>query len=67
MISDREFTGRMVQTVFTVTAVVIVAAMMWGAREALMIIYVSAIIAMGFSPLVRVIERQFYFGNSEHI
>lgn len=47
----------MVQTVLTVAAVAVAIAMMWAAREALMIIYVSAIIAMGFSPLVRVIER----------
>ncbi len=47
----------MVQTVFTVAAVAIALAAMWAAREALMLIYVSAIIAMGFSPLVRMIER----------
>jgi predicted PurR-regulated permease PerM len=55
--SDREFTGRMVETVLTVAAVAIVLAAMWAAREALMLIYVSAIIAMGFSPLVQMIER----------
>lgn len=57
MISDSEFTRRMVETVFTVAAVAIAVAAMWAAREALMLIYVSAIIAMGFSPLVRMIER----------
>jgi predicted PurR-regulated permease PerM len=55
--SDKEFTARLLQTVFTVAAVVIVLAVMWAAREALMLIYISAIIAMGFSPLVRIIER----------
>jgi predicted PurR-regulated permease PerM len=55
--SDREFTGRMLETVLTVAAVAIVLAAMWAAREALMLIYVSAIIAMGFSPLVQMIER----------
>jgi predicted PurR-regulated permease PerM len=55
--SDREFTGRMFETVLTVAAVAIVLAAMWAAREALMLIYVSAIIAMGFSPLVQMIER----------
>ena len=55
--SDKEFTGRMLETVFTVAAVIIVLAAMWAAREALMLIYVSAIIAMGFSPLVRLIEQ----------
>lgn len=55
--SDAEFTRRMVQTVVTVAGVAIVLAVMWAAREALMLIYVSALIAMGFSPLVRIIER----------
>jgi len=43
--------------VFTVVAVVIVGAAMWAARAALMLIYVSAIIAMGFSPMVRFADR----------
>ena len=47
----------MVRTVLTVTAVVLIVAVLFAAREALMLIYVSALIAMGFSPLVRVIER----------
>jgi predicted PurR-regulated permease PerM len=57
VISERDFTRRMVKTVFTVAAVAVAMATMWAAREALMLIYVSAIIAMGFSPLVRMIER----------
>lgn len=57
MTDHREFTRRMIQTVFTVAAVAVATAAMWAAREALMLIYVSAIIAMGFSPLVRMIER----------
>jgi predicted PurR-regulated permease PerM len=57
VIPDHDYTRRMVQTVFTVTAVAITVAMMWAAREALMLIYISAIIAMGFSPLVRVLEH----------
>jgi predicted PurR-regulated permease PerM len=36
---------------------VIVVAAMWAARAALMLIYVSAIIAMGFSPMVRFADR----------
>jgi predicted PurR-regulated permease PerM len=55
--SDRQFTQRMVRTVLTVTAVAIVVAALWSARAALMVIYVSAIIAMGFSPMVRVADR----------
>ncbi len=39
----------------------LVAALLWGAylvRDALLVIYVSGLLAMGFSPLVRAIERQ---------
>jgi predicted PurR-regulated permease PerM len=52
----------MVRTVLTVTAVVLVVAALYAAREALMLIYVSALVAMGFSPLVRVIERPWKAG-----
>jgi predicted PurR-regulated permease PerM len=55
--SDREFTRRMVWTVLTVTAVAIIVDALWAVRAALMLIYVSAIIAMGFSPMVRVADR----------
>jgi predicted PurR-regulated permease PerM len=55
--SDRDFTGRMVQTVMTIAAVAILIALLWAAREALLLIYVSALIAMGFAPLVTYIER----------
>src|SRR5665213_4312898 len=47
----------MVRTVLTVAGVAVLLAAMWVARDALMIVYVSALIAMGFSPLVRLIER----------
>jgi predicted PurR-regulated permease PerM len=57
----------MLQTVFTVAAVAIMLAMMWAAREALMIIYISAIIAMGFSPLVRALERPHTSGRQRRI
>jgi predicted PurR-regulated permease PerM len=57
MLSDRTFTHRMLQTVFTVAAVATLLATLWAARDALMLIYISALIAMGFSPLVRGIER----------
>src|SRR5262249_29388272 len=57
MASDRDFTRRMVRTVLTVAAVAILLAALYAAREALMLIYISALIAMGFSPLVRGIER----------
>src|SRR5581483_11247092 len=35
-----------------------VLAALWAAREAVMLIYVSGLIAMGFSPLVSGIERR---------
>jgi predicted PurR-regulated permease PerM len=57
MPSDRDFTRRMLQTVATVAGITILAAVLWAAREALMLVYVSALIAMGFSPLVRLIEQ----------
>jgi len=57
MSSDQDFTRRMLQTVATVTGVAILLAVLWAAREALMLVYVSALIAMGFSPLVTLIER----------
>jgi predicted PurR-regulated permease PerM len=57
MLTERDFTRRMIETVFTVAAVTVAVAAMWAARDALMLIYVSAIIAMGFSPLVRMIEH----------
>src|SRR5260370_5907451 len=47
----------MIQTVATVAATAILLAVLWAAREALLLIYVSALIAMGFSPIVRVLER----------
>src|SRR5262249_42139567 len=47
----------MVETVLTVAGVVLLVAVVWAAREALMLVYVSALIAMGFAPIVQVIER----------
>ena len=57
MLSDRDFTSRMLQTVAAVAGVAILLALLWAAREALLLVYVSALIAMGFSPLVRLIEH----------
>lgn len=57
MLSDREFTRRLIQTVLTVAGVGILLTVLWAAREALMLIYVSALIAMGLSPLVNWLER----------
>jgi predicted PurR-regulated permease PerM len=57
MISEREFTHRAIRVVFIVAAAGILLATLWAARSALMIIYVSSIIAMGFSPMVRRIQH----------
>jgi predicted PurR-regulated permease PerM len=48
----------MLQTVFAVAGVIILIAALWAVREALLLIYVSALIAMGFAPLVRHLERR---------
>lgn len=57
MSPDHQFTRRMAQTILTASAAVIVLAALWAARDALMLIYVSALIAMGFAPIVRFIQR----------
>jgi predicted PurR-regulated permease PerM len=57
MLTDRDFRRRLFETVLTIAAAAIALAALWAASEALMLIYVSALIAMGFSPLVRFIER----------
>jgi predicted PurR-regulated permease PerM len=57
MITDRLFTRRMLQTVFAVAGVTILVITLWQVREALMLVYVSALIAMGFAPLVKLLER----------
>jgi predicted PurR-regulated permease PerM len=67
MVSDREFTRRMLQTVGTITGVAILLALFWAAREALMLVYVSALIAMGLSPLVRLIERPRRQGSTRRV
>src|SRR5262245_4024059 len=47
----------MLETVAALTGVVLLGATLWAAREALMLVYVSALFAMGFAPIVSVIER----------
>src|SRR3954462_9535336 len=58
MVSDRDFTRRMLQTVAAIAGVAILLAVLWAARDALLLVYVSALIAMGLSPLVKIIERR---------
>ena len=57
MLSERDYRRRMVETVLTVAGIFVLLAALWAAREALMLVYVSALIAMGFAPLVQVIEQ----------
>jgi predicted PurR-regulated permease PerM len=57
MSTDREFNRRMVKTVLTVAGLLTLLAALWVARDALMLIYVSCLIAMGFSPLVKLIQH----------
>ncbi len=47
----------MFQTVLTVAGVAILVAILWVARDALLLIYVSALLAMGIAPLVRLLEQ----------
>jgi predicted PurR-regulated permease PerM len=47
----------MLQTVATVTGVGLLLAVLWATREALMLVYVSALIAMGLSPFVEFIQQ----------
>jgi predicted PurR-regulated permease PerM len=67
MPSDQEFTRRMLQTVLTVAAVGILLAALWVARDALMLIYVSALIAMGLSPVVRLLEHPTVLGKRRNV
>ena len=56
-LSDRDFTRRMLQTLAAAVGIGIGLAALWVARDALMLVYISALIAMGFSPLVKGIAR----------
>jgi predicted PurR-regulated permease PerM len=47
----------MVRTVLTVAAVALAIAVLYEARDVLMLVYISALVAMGCSPLVRLLER----------
>ena len=47
----------MIQTVMTVAGMAILVVTLWAARDALLLVYISALIAMGFSPLVTMLEK----------
>src|SRR5262249_1801257 len=63
MLSDRDFRRRMFETVLTVVGVAVTLAVLWKARAALMLVYVSALIAMGFAPIVVMIEQRHAAGR----
>src|SRR4051812_25033241 len=67
MPSDRDFTRRMLQTVAAVAGVAILLAVLWAARDALLLVYVSALIAMGLSPLVKIIEKPQRHGTTRRV
>ena len=56
--SERDFTRRMLRTVLTVAAVGAGMAALYVIRDVLMLVYISALVAMGFAPLVQFIERR---------
>jgi predicted PurR-regulated permease PerM len=47
----------MLQTVFAVAGVVLLVVAIWAARHAILLIYISGLIAMGFAPLVKNLEH----------
>ena len=47
----------MLQTVFAVAGVLLLAVAIWAARNAILLIYISGLIAMGFAPLVKNLEH----------
>jgi len=55
--TDREFNRRLVRSVTVVALAGVVLWALYLARAALLVVYVSALLAMGFSPIVRLIER----------
>jgi predicted PurR-regulated permease PerM len=57
MNADRDFNRRMARTVASVAFAIVLLAAAWAARDALLLIYISALIAMGFSPIVRAIQK----------
>ena len=54
---EGDYTRRMLQTIAAITAAVVLVAALFAARQAITLIYISALIAMGFSPIVGVLER----------
>jgi predicted PurR-regulated permease PerM len=58
MITDREFTHRLVRTLVAVALAVVIVWALYLARRALLVVYLSILLAMAFAPVVRLIERK---------
>src|SRR5262245_50883191 len=56
--TDREFTRRLSRAVITTVLALVVLAVMWRARQALVVVYVSVLLATGLGPIVHAIEHQ---------
>ena len=56
--TDREFTRRLSRVVVTVVLTLAVLAVLWKARQAIVVVYVSVVLATGLGPIVRAIEHQ---------
>ncbi|MDE3155702.1 MAG: AI-2E family transporter [Acidobacteriota bacterium] len=57
MSTESDFNRRLVRTVAVVALAGVVLWVLYEARAALLVVYVSALLAMGFSPLVGLVER----------
>jgi len=65
--TDSEFNRRLTRTLALTAATVIGLCALWAARDALALVYVSALIAMGLAPLVRIIQRPSRRGKSRGV
>jgi predicted PurR-regulated permease PerM len=56
--TDREFTRRLTRVVITIVLTAAALVVIWIARDALVLVYVSALLAIGLGPVVYAIEHQ---------
>jgi predicted PurR-regulated permease PerM len=56
--TEREFTRRLSRVVITVALTIAAGAVLWIARQAVVVIYISVLLAIGLGPLVHAIEHQ---------
>ncbi|HEX6020097.1 MAG TPA: hypothetical protein VFZ28_18525 [Burkholderiaceae bacterium] len=53
MITDREFTRRLVRTLVALALAAVILWALYLARQALLVVYLSILLAMAFAPIVR--------------